>query len=380
MVLSCPLTWTRSLLWQHIVTVCVCVAHCTWRHFIYSELHTHTSGQNHHHHHISVMQLGHLLTRSGLTYPEVSSKVYHDSFCHSDSCVSLPWVIYLEALCLHVARVTICCHNTDLVHVNGHDRTILVIFSQALQGSLMMDPPRSETCWGTFKYFIILIVSTYYILCFSWEIKGKVKWSHYRPSLAQRVGGGIALLFHDRGTRKGWVVSVTSRPLFTPRKEPVPIVQEAGWAPGPVWTGGKSRPHRDSIPDRPARSQSLYRLSCPAHISWVIKCLMIWMLSLYTFENVLYIYINFRGKRSTFFWSWILCGLWFCVFVGYGRQWERDSIRIFWNVGGNAIRISQWRTERGVWGAEPPPPEIPKALQNRAKLNPIVKTVKNCWI
>ena len=35
---------------------------------------------------------------------------------------------------------------------------------------------------------------------------------------------------------------------------PVPILQEAGWAPGPVWTGGKSRPHRDSIPDRPARS------------------------------------------------------------------------------------------------------------------------------
>jgi len=25
-----------------------------------------------------------------------------------------------------------------------------------------------------------------------------------------------------------------------------------------------------------------------------------------------------------------------------------------------------------------PPPEIPKALQNRAKFNPIVKTVKNC--
>ena len=41
----------------------------------------------------------------------------------------------------------------------------------------------------------------------------------------------------------------------------------------------------------------------------------------------------------------------------------------------------QWRTE-GVWGVQPPtaPPEIPKALQNRAKLNPIVKTVKNYWI
>ena len=26
------------------------------------------------------------------------------------------------------------------------------------------------------------------------------------------------------------------RPLYTPGKDPVPIVQEAGWAPGPVWT------------------------------------------------------------------------------------------------------------------------------------------------
>ena len=63
----------------------------------------------------------------------------------------------------------------------------------------------------------------------------------------------------------GWVVSSTPRPHFTPRKDPVPILQEAGCAPGPVWTGGKSRPNRDSIPDRPARSQSLYRLSYPTH-------------------------------------------------------------------------------------------------------------------
>ena len=39
-----------------------------------------------------------------------------------------------------------------------------------------------------------------------------------------------------------------------PVKDPVPIVQEAGWASGPVWKGGNSRPHRDSTPDRPARS------------------------------------------------------------------------------------------------------------------------------
>ena len=39
-----------------------------------------------------------------------------------------------------------------------------------------------------------------------------------------------------------------------PGKDSVPIVQEAGCATGPVWTGGKSRPHRDSVPDCPARS------------------------------------------------------------------------------------------------------------------------------
>ena len=71
-------------------------------------------------------------------------------------------------------------------------------------------------------------------------LKVKVKWSRYRPGVAQRVGRGIALLLHDRGTRRGWVVSSTPRPHFTPGKDPVPIVQEAGWAPGPVWTGGKS--------------------------------------------------------------------------------------------------------------------------------------------
>ena len=39
-----------------------------------------------------------------------------------------------------------------------------------------------------------------------------------------------------------------------PGKDPVPILQETGWAPGSVWTGGKSRPHRDSTPDRPSRN------------------------------------------------------------------------------------------------------------------------------
>jgi hypothetical protein len=48
------------------------------------------------------MELGHLLTRSGLTYPEVSSKVFHDSFCQLGNSVSLPRVIYYGAFYLHV--------------------------------------------------------------------------------------------------------------------------------------------------------------------------------------------------------------------------------------------------------------------------------------
>ena len=89
------------------------------------------------------------------------------------------------------------------------------------------------------------------------------------PVVAQRVGRGIALLFHARGTSRGWVVSSMPQPYFTTVKDLIPIVQEARWAPGPVWTGGKSRPTRNRSSNWPACSQSLYRLSYPGHVS---KC------------------------------------------------------------------------------------------------------------
>ena len=69
---------------------------------------------------------------------------------------------------------------------------------------------------------------------------------------------GTALLFLDHDTRAGWGVSVTPRPLY-PDKNPVPIVKEAGWASGSVWTGVENLiPTGIRSPDRPARSQSLY--------------------------------------------------------------------------------------------------------------------------
>ena len=85
---------------------------------------------------------------------------------------------------------------------------------------------------------------------------------------AHRRSRGIALLFLDHDTRRGWGVSVTPQPLFTPGKDLVSIVQEVGWAPGPVWTGAEDlRPTEIQSLDHLARSQSLYRLSYPAHYS-----------------------------------------------------------------------------------------------------------------
>ena len=67
----------------------------------------------------------------------------------------------------------------------------------------------------------------------------------------------------------GWS---TPRPdRFTPGKDTVPNVQEAGLAPGPVWTGAKNLAHTGVRSQcRPARSELLYRLSYPGPFTFVI--------------------------------------------------------------------------------------------------------------
>ena len=70
----------------------------------------------------------------------------------------------------------------------------------------------------------------------------------------------------------GLVVKATPRPHFTPEKDPVPIVQEAGWAPGPVWTGGENlAPTGFRSPDRPSRSLVSIPTELPRHT--VLVCL-----------------------------------------------------------------------------------------------------------
>ena len=62
-----------------------------------------------------------------------------------------------------------------------------------------------------------------------------------------------------------WSAARPGRTL-PPGKDPVLIVQEAGWGPGSVWTGAENlAPTGIRSPDRPVRSQSLYRLSYRVH-------------------------------------------------------------------------------------------------------------------
>jgi len=47
-----------------------------------------------------------------------------------------------------------------------------------------------------------------------------------------------------------------------PWKDPVPIVQEAGWAPGQVWTGAENLAPPTGIRS-PNPSDSTYHMYCP---------------------------------------------------------------------------------------------------------------------
>jgi hypothetical protein len=89
-------------------------------------------------------------------------------------------------------------------------------------------------------------------------------WRFFTGRTAHRVSRVIALLFHDQITRRWRGVRVTPRPLFTPGKTRYPLNRRLG---GPVWTGANNLARTEiRFPDRPARSQLLYRLRYPAQL------------------------------------------------------------------------------------------------------------------
>ena len=66
-----------------------------------------------------------------------------------------------------------------------------------------------------------------------------------------------------------WSATRPGRTL-PPGKDPVPIVHETGYAPGPVRTGENLAPPGFDPRTVQLIAKSLYRLSYPAHISFVV--------------------------------------------------------------------------------------------------------------
>jgi hypothetical protein len=110
------------------------------------------------------------------------------------------------------------------------------------------------------------------------ESKGKFhpRTGHESPECEKSYSSTLPLT-----SALDWGECSTPRPgRFTPGKHPVPIVQEAGWAPGPVGTGAENvAPTGIRSPDRSARSESLYKLYYPGPYKYICEIINI---SLYT--------------------------------------------------------------------------------------------------
>jgi len=127
-----------------------------------------------------------------------------------------------------------------------------------------------ETLHLKCPFFVQFTVTSFSV---SENVVAIISFTHVnKKEVGNKVSNRIQKYSRNEGNGKvhtiwGWGVSVTPRPLFTPGKDPVPIVRKAGWTPGPVLTGAENlTPTGIPSPARPVRSQSLYRLCYPAHI------------------------------------------------------------------------------------------------------------------
>ena len=71
------------------------------------------------------------------------------------------------------------------------------------------------------------------------------------------------------------MVNAKPRPLYLRERKPLPVVQEAWWAPRPFWTGAENITPPIEIPSPCGldRIESLYRLSYPGPSSVTVRVL-----------------------------------------------------------------------------------------------------------
>jgi len=139
--------------------------------------------------------------------------------------------------------------------------------------------PFSETSLWKFRWTVPIVV------------KVKVKWSRYRPGVAQRVGRGIALLFHNRGTRRGWVVSTTPRRHFTPGETRYPFYRRLG---GPQGRSGQT----ENLVPTGIRSRTVQPVAS-RYTDWATGPTPIVV--------VVFIITHRRQQRLYFYKTWYLC-------------------------------------------------------------------------
>jgi len=96
------------------------------------------------------------------------------------------------------------------------------------------------------------------------KVNVNVKFSLEQATKAQRGVDIQRYSFFNLGPKMGVGGQGHALAALPTGKDPVPIVWEAGWIPEPVWTSAENlAPTGIRSPDRPARSESLYRLSYP---------------------------------------------------------------------------------------------------------------------
>ena len=147
-----------------------------------------------------------------------------------------------------------------LLRVASHP---ILSFDQLFIGFLQLDEGWRDSIKDTGKTLEIFgnLGMIILILCL------KVKWSRYRLSVAQRVGRGIALLFHDQATRRSeWSAARPGRTL-PPGKTRYPLYRRLGGSQG--WSGRAENLVPTGIRSWTVQpvAPSLYRLSYLAHKS-----------------------------------------------------------------------------------------------------------------
>jgi hypothetical protein len=97
----------------------------------------------------------------------------------------------------------------------------------------------------------------------------QIKFTLEQAMKSQRGSRDIPLYINYLGDTLESMVSATPRPLYPRKRAPVPLVKDAGWAPGPVLTSMENRnpffqPGVEIRTVQPvAVSQSGLRYSCP---------------------------------------------------------------------------------------------------------------------